>query len=51
VKMDQRSSVRLVVNDTLVVAYFATNIAVTFIRRSTAEGLECSIRPVFESDT
>jgi hypothetical protein len=51
VKMDQRSSVRQVVNDTHIVTYFATNLAVTFIRRSTAEGLECSIRPVFGPDT
>jgi hypothetical protein len=49
--MDQRSSVRLVVNDTHLIAYFATNLAVTFIRRSTLEGFECPIRPAYGADT
>lgn len=49
--MDQRSSVRLVVNDKHVIAYFATNLAVTFIRRSTAEESESQIRPMYGPNT
>ncbi|EFX67576.1 hypothetical protein DAPPUDRAFT_115336 [Daphnia pulex] len=48
--MDQQSSVRLIVNDTHVIAYFATNLAITFIRRLTAEESECQIRPVYGPD-
>jgi hypothetical protein len=49
--MAQPSSVRIVVNDTNIIAHFATNLAITLIRRSTVEALECPTRPVYGPDT
>jgi hypothetical protein len=41
----------MVVNDSNIIATFATNLAITLIRRSTVETLECPTRPVYGPDT
>ncbi|EFX81235.1 hypothetical protein DAPPUDRAFT_242675 [Daphnia pulex] len=50
-EMAQQSYVRMVVNDTNIIAHLATNLAITLIRRSTVEALECPTRPVYGPDT
>lgn len=49
--MDLKAKVNLFFLITRVLAYFASKLALTFIRSSTLELLKCVIRPVFKPDT
>jgi hypothetical protein len=50
-EMDAKFSVQLEINNTQVLTYFATNLAITLIRQSVAEVLKYVIYPVFCPDT
>jgi hypothetical protein len=48
--METKFYVPVVVNNIRVIAYFATNLAITLIRKSVAEGLKCVLHPVYGPD-